>query len=148
MSVILELRYSKEEILEAYLNEIFLGQEGRRAVHGFGLASQFYFDRSIRDLQLHHMALLVALVKGASYYDPRRAPERAKQRRDLVLDGMANLKQITPAEANRAKQHSLDVSYRGRHATTRFPAQRLIRFSARASSRRKPVPDSIVLDKR
>lgn len=122
MAIILELRYTKEEILEAYINEIFLGQEGRRAVHGFGLASQFYFDRSISNLELHHMALLVALVKGASYYDPRRSPERVKQRRDLIIDGMANLNQITIEEAKRAKSKPLDVSYRGRRATARFPA--------------------------
>lgn len=122
MAIILEIRYSKDEILEAYLNEIFLGQDGARAIHGFGLASQFYFDRSLNDLELHHTALLVALVKGASYYDPRRAPERAKQRRDLVIDGMLARKLITPEQAGRAKQKALEVSYRGRHSASRFPA--------------------------
>ncbi|MGH8559547.1 MAG: penicillin-binding protein 1B [Methylococcales bacterium] len=122
MSIILEIRYSKDEILEAYLNEIFLGQEGRRAIHGFGLASQYYFDRSLGDLELHHTALLVALVKGASYYDPRHSPERAKQRRDFVLDGMLSLNRITPDEARIAKQKALDVSHRGQRSTTQYPA--------------------------
>lgn len=122
MAIILEIHYPKDEILEAYLNEIYLGQEGQRAIHGFGLASQYYFDRSITDLELHHMALLVALVKGASYYDPRHAPQRAKQRRDFVLDGMANLQKISAREANSAKAKPLDVSRRGRRATTQYPA--------------------------
>ncbi|MGH8551062.1 MAG: penicillin-binding protein 1B [Methylococcales bacterium] len=122
IAVILEARYAKDEILEAYLNEIFLGQEGRRAIHGFGLASQYYFDRSVGDLDFHQTALLVGLVKGASYYDPRRQPERAKQRRDLVIDGMLVLQLITPAQAESAKQKPLEVSHRGRRSTTQYPA--------------------------
>ena len=59
MAVLLELHYSKEDILEAYLNEVFLGQDGRRAVHGFGLASQYYFTQPLHELQLHQVALLV-----------------------------------------------------------------------------------------
>lgn len=85
MAMLLELHYSKDEILEAYLNEVYLGQEGSRAIHGFGLASQYYFAQPIEELQLHQVALLAGLVKGPSYYDPRRHPKRAKQRRDLVL---------------------------------------------------------------
>ncbi len=122
IAIILETRYSKDEILETYLNEIFLGQEGRRAIHGFGLASRYYFDRSLGDLELHQTALLVGLVKGASYYDPRRQPERARQRRNLVIDGMVALELITPAQAESAKQKPLEVSYRGRRATTQYPA--------------------------
>ncbi|MCI0654905.1 MAG: penicillin-binding protein 1B, partial [Methylococcaceae bacterium] len=122
IAIILETRYSKDEILETYLNEIFLGQEGRRAIHGFGLASRYYFDRSLGDLELYQTALLVGLVKGASYYDPRRQPERARQRRNLVIDGMVALELITPAQAESAKQKPLEVSYRGRRATTQYPA--------------------------
>ncbi len=85
MALILELRYSKDEILEAYANEIYLGQDGGRAIHGFGLASQFYFKRPLQELDLPKQALLVALVRGPSAYDPRRHPDRAKQRRALVL---------------------------------------------------------------
>ena len=85
MAVLLDFHYSKEEILEAYLNEVYLGQEGSRAIHGFGLAAQYYFALPIQELQLHQVALLAGLVKGPSYYDPRRNPERAKKRRDLVL---------------------------------------------------------------
>src|SRR5699024_8494868 len=70
MSVLIELHYSKEEILEAYLNEVFLGQDGQRAVHGFGLASQYFFSRPLAELKLQQIALLVAMVKGPSYYNP------------------------------------------------------------------------------
>jgi len=89
IAVILELRYDKAEILEAYLNEVFLGQQGQRAIHGFGLAARYYFGRPLEELDLAEQALLVALVRGPSYYDPRRHPERARERRDLVLRLMA-----------------------------------------------------------
>ena len=90
MALILEYRYTKNEILEAYLNEIYLGQNGANAVHGFGLASEFYFGSTLKDLPLEQVASLVALVRGPSEYDPRRYPDRALQRRNLVLDEMVN----------------------------------------------------------
>jgi len=67
MAVLLEWHYSKEEILEAYLNEVYLGQAGARAIHGFGLGSHYYFGRDLNELKLHQAAWLVALVKGPSY---------------------------------------------------------------------------------
>jgi penicillin-binding protein 1B len=66
MAMLLELHYSKQEILEAYLNEVFVGQDGQRAVHGFGLASQFFFGQPLSELKLHQVALLVGMVKGPS----------------------------------------------------------------------------------
>src|SRR5690606_37698659 len=69
MAVLLELHYGKEEILEAYLNEVFLGQDGRRAVHGFGLASQYFFGQPLVELKVHQVALLVGMVKGPTYYN-------------------------------------------------------------------------------
>jgi penicillin-binding protein 1B len=86
MAMLLELHYDKREILEAYLNEVFVGQDGQRAVHGFGLASQFFFSQPLSELKLHQVALLVGMVKGPSSYNPRRYPERALERRNLVLD--------------------------------------------------------------
>ncbi|CAN0254446.1 unnamed protein product, partial [Chrysoparadoxa australica] len=86
MAILLDAHYDKEAILEAYLNEVYLGQEGGRAIHGFGLASYFYFAKPVEELQAHEIALLVAMVKGPSYYDPRRHPDRAESRRNLVLD--------------------------------------------------------------
>lgn len=85
MALLLESHYSKDEILEAYLNEVHLGQDGNRAVHGFGLGSHFYFNKPVDELQPHEIALLVGIVKGPSYYNPRRNPKRATERRNLVL---------------------------------------------------------------
>src|SRR5690606_16414914 len=81
MALLVELHYDKKEIMQAYLNEVYLGQAGRRAIHGFGLASRFYFAKPINELNHAEIATLVGLVKGASYYNPRRHPERAKNRR-------------------------------------------------------------------
>jgi len=88
MALLLELRYSKDEILQAYLNEVNLGQSGNRAIHGFGLGSQFLFGRPLAELEVHQQAMLVAMVKGPTYYNPIRKPERAKKRRNVVLDVM------------------------------------------------------------
>ncbi|UYM17832.1 penicillin-binding protein 1B [Endozoicomonas euniceicola] len=122
MSVLLELHYSKDEILETYLNEVYLGQQGRRAIHGFGLASQFYFAQPIQELSLARTALLVGIVKGPSYYNPRRFPERAMQRRNLVLDVMANEGLVSKAEAERSKQLPLGIVSREQMRTNAFPA--------------------------
>ena len=85
MALLLEWHYSKEEILEAYMNEIYLGQDGKRAIHGFGLASQFYFEKPLEALDVGEMAFLVGVVKGPSRYEPRRSPVLAQQRRNVVL---------------------------------------------------------------
>ncbi len=85
MALLIDARYSKDEILEAYLNEVFLGQNGATGVHGFGLASYFYFDRPLNELNLNEVTTLVGMIKGPSYYNPRRFPDRAMARRDVVL---------------------------------------------------------------
>ncbi len=90
MSVLLEFHYEKDEILETYINEINLGQSGPRAIHGFGLAANYYFNRDLEDLNTQQIALLVGLVKGPTYYNPRKRPENALERRNLVLDIMAS----------------------------------------------------------
>ncbi|WP_022948450.1 penicillin-binding protein 1B [Methylohalobius crimeensis] len=122
MALILEARYEKDEILEAYLNEIYLGQDGARAIHGFGLASEFYFSRPLDDLEIHHIALLVGLVRGPSYYDPRRHPERALKRRNLVLDLMAQAGVIDSKTLRRAKRESLEVTPHFHRPSARHPA--------------------------
>ena len=109
MAIVLDFRYSKDEILEAYLNEVYLGQEGARAIHGFGLASQYFFARPIGELQLHQVALLAAMVKGPSYYDPRRRAERAKKRRDLVLKVMAENGYISASEYQKSVLQPLGI---------------------------------------
>ncbi|UVJ44764.1 penicillin-binding protein 1B [Pseudomonas sp. LS1212] len=121
MAVLLELHYDKSEILEAYLNEVFVGQDGQRAVHGFGLASQFFFSQPLSELKLHQIALLVGMVKGPSYYNPRRYPERALERRNLVLDLLAEQGVATPEEVAAAKQKPLGVTKRGSLADTSYP---------------------------
>lgn len=122
IALLLEAHYTKEEILEAYLNEIYLGQQGGRAIHGFGLASQFYFGRPLAELQLPELALLVAQVRGASFYNPRRNPKRALKRRNLVLETMAEQGFITPREAARARSRPLGVIPKPSSGNTPYPA--------------------------
>lgn len=109
MSLVLEYRYSKNEILEAYLNEIYLGQDGSNGVHGFGLASEFYFGSTLKDLSLDQLALLVALVRGPSIYDPRHFPDRALQRRNLVLSEMLKEGYISKIQETTARAKPLGV---------------------------------------
>jgi penicillin-binding protein 1B len=122
MSLLLELHYSKEKILETYLNEIYLGQNKKRAIHGFGLASQFYFSRPIRELETEQVALLIGMAKGASYYDPRRFPKRAIERRNLVLDIMAREGVITSADAALFKARPLHITANAPPSVSPFPA--------------------------
>ncbi len=101
MAITLELRYSKNEILEHYMNSIFLGQSGNRAVHGFALASEYYFARPLHRLGPHEIATLVGIIPAPSTYNPRRHPERARDRRNLVLTQLADaglIKQDTASE--------------------------------------------------
>jgi penicillin-binding protein 1B len=121
MAMLLELHYDKREILEAYLNEVFVGQDGQRAVHGFGLASQFFFSQPLSELKLHQVALLVGMVKGPSAYNPRRYPERALERRNLVLDLLAQQGVATQAQVDAAKKMPLGVSKQGSLADSSFP---------------------------
>lgn len=121
MAMLLELHYSKQEILEAYLNEVFVGQDGQRAVHGFGLASQFFFGQPLSELKLHQVALLVGMVKGPSYYNPRRNPERALERRNLVLDVLEQQGVATAEQVAAAKKMPLGVTTRGKLADSSFP---------------------------
>lgn len=122
MALLLDFHYSKDEILEAYLNEVYLGQSGSRAIHGFGLASQHYFGRNITQLKLHQAALLVSLVKGPSYYNPRRHPQRALQRRNLVLDMLVEQNKISEDKAGWAKRQPLDVIAQSRYSQSEYPA--------------------------
>ncbi len=122
MAVLLEAHYGKDEILETYLNEIYLGQDRDRAIHGVGLAAQFYFGKDVRYLTVAESALLVALVKGPSVYDPRRHAQRALERRNLVLreareQGYLNMEQYALARAV-----DLGVSGRPGMGTSPYPA--------------------------
>jgi penicillin-binding protein 1B len=122
MALLLELHYDKRDILETYLNEIYLGQDSNRAIHGVGLASQFYFGKPLKELTLPEAALLVGMVKGPGYYDPRRHPERARKRRDLVLAEMAKLEMLVPAQLATAQGAPLGVIEKPSMGTTAYPA--------------------------
>jgi penicillin-binding protein 1B len=104
MALLLEWHYSKDEILETYLNEVYLGQSGKRAIHGMGLAARFYFNRPLEELDLSQLALLVSLVRGASIYNPRKHPKRVLARRNLVLDVMVKQGKITQLKLNKLKR--------------------------------------------
>jgi penicillin-binding protein 1B len=109
MAMALERRFTKADLMNSYINEIFLGQDGQRAVHGFGLASQFYFGKPLAELNVAEIALLVGLARGPSYYDPRHRPERALQRRNLVLGVLSQRHVIKKSEASQASARPLGV---------------------------------------
>lgn len=122
MALLLEAHYDKDAILEAYLNEIYMGQDGSRAVHGFGLASSFYFNKPLAELKPQEMALLVGIVKGPSQYDPRRRPDVVRARRDLVLHTWAERGLLREDELERALAQPLGLSGGARGGVERYPA--------------------------
>ena len=84
-ALLIELRYSKQEILLAYINDVYLGQSGKRSIHGFGLGAKHFFGSSLKNLEVDQLALLVGMLKGPSLYNPRRNPMNALNRRNTVL---------------------------------------------------------------
>ena len=120
MAMALDAHFTKDDLMNAYINEIFLGQDGNRAIHGFGLASQFYFGKPLTELDLSEVALLVAVVRGPSFYDPRRHADRALARRNLVLQELAEQHVVSAAEALEASRRPLGVS--ARPAGAYYPA--------------------------
>lgn len=110
MAIALELRKSKDEIAVAYVNEVYLGQDGARAIHGFGLAAQHFFGRPLPELEIHELALLIGQVRGPSWYEPRRFPERARERRDRVLQLMHAADLISDDELQAALQQNIGVT--------------------------------------
>lgn len=121
IALILDYRYSKDRILEAYLNEVYLGQSGRDAIHGFALASRYYFGQPIQELRIDQLAMLVGMVKGPSYYNPIRYPERTKTRRDLVLRLLMQQDMLTAEQYEQAVNRPLDTQSKPRIAS-RQPA--------------------------
>ncbi len=122
MAVLLEMHYGKEEILETYLNEIYLGQDRDRAIHGVGLAAQFYFGKEVRHLSVAESALLVAMVKGPAVYDPRRHSARALERRNLVLHEAKEQGYLTLEQYSTARAMPLGVVPKPVMGTTPYPA--------------------------
>ncbi len=122
MALDLEIHYSKDEILEAYLNEIYLGQDGDRAIHGFGLASWFYFGRPLEELEPPQLALLVGLARGASYYDPRKHPDRATERRNVVLGQLIDTGGMAAETVHQYQGTPLGVIARPHRNSSLYPA--------------------------
>lgn len=122
MAIIIDFRYDKDEILEAYLNEVYMGQDKSRAVHGMGLASQFYFGRPIAELTLPQQAFLVAAIKGPSYYNPWRYPARAQERRDLVLRLLMEAEQLSVGQYKAAVESPLGLRKFDKPVHQKLPA--------------------------
>jgi|CXWL01.1.fsa_nt_gi penicillin-binding protein 1B len=99
----LELRYDKATILEAYLNEIYLGQDGSRAIHGVGAAARAYFGKDVRKLSLAESALLAGMIHAPNRHTPTRHADAARERRNLVLELMAAQGRISEAAKERAQ---------------------------------------------
>jgi penicillin-binding protein 1B len=115
MAMQLESRFTKSQLMNAYINEIYLGQDGERAIHGFGLASRFYFGKPLNELRLPEIALLVGIVRGPSYYNPRTQPERATERRNFVIARLADFNVVTEKDAAAAAKTPLGVVPGGAH---------------------------------
>ena len=108
-AVALELHYDKDTILEAYLNEVYLGQLGPVAISGVGDASLFFFGAPVGDLDLSRSALLAGMIRNPGRYNPRRHPDRSRERRDLVLNMMHAQGVIEEAELRSALDQPLGV---------------------------------------
>lgn len=122
IALVIEARFDKARILEAYLNEVYLGQLGGQAVHGIAAAAEFHFGRPIESLAPEEVALLIGIIRGPSLYDPRRFPDRALARRNLVLDVMVDTGILTPADRAVAVARPLGVVAQGALPRNRYPA--------------------------
>ena len=121
-SLLIEFHYSKEEILLAYINDVFLAQAGKRAIHGFGMGAQHFFGTSISNLSTDQMALLVGMLKGPSLYNPRRNPNNATDRRNLVLSVLKRGNKISDSDYLDLKDKELGVSSPNYRTETKYPA--------------------------
>ena len=122
-ALLLEMRYDKRTILEAYFNQVDLGQRGAQSIKGVAAASEFWFGKQLQDLSTEQVAMLIGLVKGPSWYNPRRNPERATERRNFVLGEMHETGLIDDKEYQRALKAPLGVTANaGNMAANRFPA--------------------------
>lgn len=122
MALMLEAHYSKEAILETYVNDIFLGQAGSTAIHGFAMASQFYFGKDLSTCSASELATLVAMLKGPSYFDPRRHPKRVTERRNLVLKLLHDVEFFNMADLQLAQREPLGLVRKPSFQTNRYPA--------------------------
>jgi len=110
MSLILEALYEKDEILEMYMNEIYMGNRGGVAIHGIGEAARYYFGRNVEDLTLSEAATLAGIIRGPNAYSPLTRPEAALERRNLVLKRMLDLRKISPAEYDASRLEPIKLA--------------------------------------
>ena len=110
MALMVEARYEKDQILEAYLNEIYMGRRGSTAIHGVGEAARFFFGKRVADLEIDESALLAAVIQSPNTLSPHRHPERAKERRDLVIGLMEAQDRISAKEAARARHREISTA--------------------------------------
>jgi penicillin-binding protein 1B len=110
IAVDLERKFSKQQIFEFYANRVDLGQRGSFTISGFAEASRAYFNKDLKDITLPEAALLAGLIQAPSYLSPYRHPERAMERRNLVLDSMVETGAATRAEAEKAKATPLKLA--------------------------------------
>lgn len=122
MSLLLEIHYDKKSILEAYVNEVYLGQNKNASIHGFELGSQFYFNKSLNKLATDEIALLIGIIKGPSYYNPKKYKHRALARRNLILDIMLEQGVISKLHHSRYIKRPLALSSRTLSSGVKFPA--------------------------
>lgn len=121
-AIVLDWRFDKDEILEAYINEIYLSQDGDRAIHGFGLASEFFFGKPVNELSIGEIATLVAVIPSPSSYNPRRNPEIAIKRRNLIIDVLVEQNLLSAEDAIIVKAEPLEILDNPPPAKTKFPA--------------------------
>ncbi len=110
MALAIERRMNKKQIFTFYANSVYLGQNGKTAVHGFNHASHSFFDKELSELSTGEAALLAGLVKAPNRYSPSRHPEEATARRNLVLQAMVETGGLSAAEAAVAKAEKLALS--------------------------------------
>ncbi len=113
MSLVLERRASKDEILELYLNDVYLGQRGSFAIHGVAAASRLFFGKDVANLTVGEAALIAGVIQNPGLHSPFVNPKNAVERRDVVLGAMTGEEYITKEVADRARREPLQVSARG-----------------------------------
>lgn len=118
MSILLESRFNKDEILETYLNVIYMGQNGAFQVRGYGSAARYYFGKELVDLNLGECSLMAAIVNSPGLFNPFKKPENALRRRRLVLEKMRDLKYISENDFNQAANQALPSTPRSLAAET------------------------------
>lgn len=109
LSIVIEAKFDKDQILEMYLNEIYMGQRGAVAIHGMGEAARYYFGRNVEDLTLSEAAILAGMIRAPNYYNPLIYPDRARSRRDIVLQAMSEQGMITSKQMQQAMEESVSA---------------------------------------